>query len=232
MGPIWYFEEVNLYNILCPHLVPEMRVKHSFQNFKKDQFIYLNDDPSTQIYLVAKGRVKIASQTEDGKEILKAILGEGEIFGELALVGQAQRSDYAQAMEDGTSICPMSVADMEELMAQNKRLSLQIYKILGFRLQKLERKIESLVFRDSRTRIIEFIYDWAMEKGQKVGFETKVKNYLTHKDIANLTGTSRQTVTTIMNELKERNLINFDRRQILIRDLKSLKKELLPTDNL
>jgi CRP/FNR family transcriptional regulator, cyclic AMP receptor protein len=232
MAPIWFFEEVNLYKILCPHLVPDMKVKHTFHQFKKDQFIYLNNDPSTQVYLVAKGRVKIATQTEEGKEVLKAILGEGEIFGELALVGQSQRTDFAQAMEEGTSICPMSISDMEELMAQNKRLSLQIYKILGFRLQKLERKIESLVFKDSRTRVIEFLHDWAEEKGQKVGFETKIKNYLTHKDIANLTGTSRQTVTTIMNELKERNLINFDRKQILIRDMKLLKKEMLQPTNI
>ncbi len=86
----------------------------------------------------------------------------------------------------------------------------------------MERKIESLVFKDARTRIIEFLRDTAMEKGQKVGFETMIKSHLTHKDIASLTGTSRQTVTTVMNELREKNLINFDRRRILIRDMEKL----------
>lgn len=229
MAPIWYFEEVNLYNIFCTHTWGSKKSQHVFSTYKKDQFIYFNDDPSTQIYLIAKGRVKIATQTEDGKEVLKAILGEGEIFGELALVGQSSRNDYAQVLEDGTSVCPLSIQDMEALMAQNKKLNLQIFKIIGFRLQKLERKIESLVFKDSRTRIIEFLYDWGMEKGQKVGFETKINNYLTHKDIASLTGTSRQTVTTILNELKERNFINFNRRQILIRDMDQLKQEITQT---
>lgn len=227
MSSIWYFEDVNLYNILCTHTWESKKDQHVFHEYKKDAFIYFNDEPSNQIYLIAKGRVKIATQTEDGKEVVKAILGEGEIFGEMALVGQTNRTDFTQAMEEGTTVCPMKIEDLEELMAQNKRLSLQIFKIIGFRLQRLERKIESLVFKDSRSRIIEFIYEWALEKGQKVGFETKIKNYLTHKDIANLTGTSRQTVTTILNDLKERNLINFDRRQILIRDMDVLKGELI-----
>ena len=70
--------------------------------------------------------------------------------------------------------------------------------------------------------MVDFLKELAVEKGKKVGFEVMVKNYLTHKDIAALTGTSRQTVTTILNELKEKNIINFNRRQFLIRDMNLL----------
>lgn len=219
---IWYFEDIDLYNILCPHKVPSMKEKHSFNKYKKDAFIYFEDELSDQIYLIAEGRVKIGSYTEDGREVTKAILSIGEIFGELGLIGQETRSDFAQAMDDNTTICPMDIDDMKELMAQNKALNFKIYKLLGLRIKKMERKIESLVFKDSRTRIVEFLKDWAIEKGKKVGFETMMKNYLTHKDIASLTGTSRQTVTTILNELKEKNIINFDRRRILVRDMDKL----------
>ena len=218
-GYIWFFEDIDLYNILCPHKVPSMKEKHAFHKYKKDAFIYFEDEQSDQIYLIADGRVKIGSYTEDGREITKAILSIGEIFGELGLIGQETRTDFAQAMDDNTVICPMDIDDMKELMAQNKALNFKIYKLLGLRIKKMERKIESLVFKDSRTRIVEFLKDWATEKGKKVGFETMMKNYLTHKDIASLTGTSRQTVTTILNELKEKNIINFDRRRILVRDM-------------
>lgn len=218
---IWYFEDIDLYNILCPHKVPTMHERHSFNKYKKNAFIYFEDEKSDQIYLVAEGRVKIGSYTEDGREVTKAILSAGEIFGELGLIGQEKRTDFAQALDD-TTICPMDIDDMKELMAHNKALNLKIYKLLGLRIKKMERKIESLVFKDSRTRIIEFLRDWANEKGKKVGFETMMKNYLTHKDIASLTGTSRQTVTTILNELKEKNIINFDRRRILVRDMEKL----------
>jgi len=220
---IWYFEDVDLYHVLCPHKVPHMRENHVFHYFKKHDFIYFEDETSEHIYLIAEGRVKIGSYTDDGKEITKAILAGGEIFGELALVGQEKRNNFAQALDDNTSICPMSIDDLKELMAHNKALNLKIYKLIGLKIKKLERQIESLVFKDARTRIVEFLRDWAEEKGKKVGFETMMKNYLTHKNIASLTGTSRQTVTTVLNELKEKNIINFDRRRILIRDMDLLR---------
>ena len=219
---LWFFEDVNLYEVLCPHKVAGMKDKHTFVDFKKDEFIYFPDQPSDHIYLIANGRIKIGAYTEDGRENIKTILSKGERFGELALVGEEKRSDFALAMDNETRVCPMSIEDMQMLMVENKPLRLKIFKLIGFRIKKLERRIESLVFKDAKSRIIDFLKDLAYEKGKKVGFETLIKNNFTHQDIANLTGTSRQTVTTILNELKEQNIINFDRRRILIRDLKSL----------
>ncbi|UII21751.1 Crp/Fnr family transcriptional regulator [Fulvivirga ligni] len=219
---IWYFQDVDLFNLLCPHKVKTMNQNHSFNRYEKNNFIYFPEEPAKNIYMIAEGRVKIGHYTTDGKEVTKAILTTGEIFGELALAGETKREDFAQAMDNNTVVCPISISDMEDLMADNRELSLKIYKLIGLRVRKLERKIESLVFKDARTRIIEFLKDAAAWKGKKVGFETMIPTKLTHKDIANLTGTSRQTVTTILNELKEKNLINFDRRQILIRDIDKL----------
>ncbi|MEP2670313.1 MAG: Crp/Fnr family transcriptional regulator [Cyclobacteriaceae bacterium] len=219
---LWYFESVNLYNVLCPHKTKTMAEKHIFTEFKKDEFIYFQEEKATHIYMIATGRVKIGHYLDDGKEVVTAILGTGEIFGELALAGEDQRKDFAQAM-DNVSICPLSIDDLKDLMKEDKELSFKLLKLVGLRLMKLERKLELLVFKDARTRIIEFLKDSASWKGKKVGFETMIPTKLTHKDIAALTGTSRQTVTTILNELKDQNLINFDRRKILIRDLDQLK---------
>lgn len=170
-----------------------------------------------------KGRVKIGHYLDDGKEVVNAILTTGEIFGELALAGEDTRRDFAQVMDENTSICPLGIEELKDLMFENKELSFKMLKLVGLRLMKLEKKLESLVFKDARTRVIEFLKDAASWKGKKVGFETMIPTKLTHKDIAALTGTSRQTVTTILNELKEKNLIYFDRKKILIRDLAQLK---------
>jgi CRP/FNR family cyclic AMP-dependent transcriptional regulator len=204
---LWYFESVNLYNILCPHKVKSMADKHTFNHYQRDQFIYFPDQPATHIYMIVSGRVKLGHYLDDGKEVVTAILTTGEIFGELALAGEEKRRDFARAME-ACVICP---------------LSFKMLKFVGLRLMKLERKLELLVFKDARTRVVEFIKDTAAWKGKKVGFETLIPTKLTHQDIAALTGTSRQTVTTILNDLKEKNLINFDRKRILVRDLEALR---------
>jgi CRP-like cAMP-binding protein len=220
---LWYFESVNLYDTLCPHKVKTMAERHTFNYFKKDQFIYFPEEPAQYIYMIAEGRVKIGHYLEDGKEVITSILSTGEIFGELALAGEEKRRDFAQAMDDKTTVCPLSIEDLKQLMWEDKELSFKMLKLVGLRLMKLERKLELLVFKDARTRVIEFIKDSATWKGKKVGYETLIPTKLTHKDIAALTGTSRQTVTTILNELKEKNLINFDRKKILVRDLQNLK---------
>jgi CRP/FNR family transcriptional regulator, cyclic AMP receptor protein len=220
---LWYFESVNLYDILCPHKVKSMQERHQFVKFKRDQFIYFPEEPAQNIYMIAEGRVRIGHYLDDGKEVIKSILTTGEIFGELALAGEEKRSDFAQAMDDKTTICPLSIDELKNLMVDDRELSFKMLKLVGLRLMKLERKLELLVFRDARTRIIEFLKDAAAWKGKKVGFETMIPTKLTHKDIAALTGTSRQTVTTILNELKDQNLINFDRKKILIRDIDKLR---------
>lgn len=220
---LWYFESVNLFDVLCPHKTKVMDQKHEFRSFKKDQFIYIPNEEASHIYMIAQGRVKIGHYLEDGQEVVSAILTTGEIFGELALAGEEKRRDFAQVMDNDTEICPLSIDELKSLMKEDKELSFRLLKLVGLRLMRLERKLELLVFKDARTRIIEFLKDAASWKGKKVGFETMIPTKLTHKDIASLTGTSRQTVTTILNELKEQNLIYFDRKKILIRDLANLK---------
>jgi len=220
---LWYFESVDLYDVLCPHKVKVMGEKHTFHHYKKDDFIFFPNEPASHIYMIADGRVRIGHYLDDGKEVVSAILGSGEIFGELALAGEERRRDFAQAMDNNTMVCPLGIDDLKSLMWENKELSFKMLKLVGLRLIRLERKLELLVFKDARTRIVEFLKDTASWKGKKVGYETLIPTKLTHKDIASLTGNSRQTVTTILNEMKEQNLITFDRRRILIRDLEKLQ---------
>jgi CRP/FNR family transcriptional regulator, cyclic AMP receptor protein len=90
---------------------------------------------------------------------------------------------------------------------------------------EMEQRLESLVFKDSRTRIIEFLKSLAAKRGQRVGYEMLVRKFLTHQEIANLTATSRQTVTTVLNELRNKNILIFNRRRLLIRDMDKLAAE-------
>ena len=130
--------------------------------------------------------------------------------------GEEKRRDFAYAMEEAT-VCVVNVDEMKSLMRDHSALSLFLMKIMGSRVLEMEKRLESLVFKDSRTRIIEFLLEIAEKKGRRVGFETEVRKFITHQEIANLTATSRQTVTTLLNDLRERNILTFDRRRLLIR---------------
>ncbi len=188
---------------------------------KKGEHIYLQDDDADKIFFITEGRVKIGTHADNGKEITKAILTEGEIFGELSVVGVGKRRDYAVAMEN-TMLCVLSLANMKGLLKDHSPLNLFIMNLIGSRALEMERRLESLVFKDSRTRVIDFLLDLGEKKGKPVGFETLVRRFMTHQEIANLTATSRQTVTTILNELRTDNIIIFNRRRLLIRDMDKL----------
>lgn len=216
---IWYFESVNLYKVLCPVKLKSTEGNHAFLNLKKADYVYFEDQKAETIYFVAKGRVKIYYLNEKNKEVVKSILSTGEIFGELALAEEGKRSDFAQVMDNETVICAWSLEDIRQLMLDDRDFSFSITKLVGLRLLKLERKFELLAFKDTRTRIVEFLKDAAQWKGKKVGDETVIMTSLTHRDIAKLVGLSRQSVSTTLNDLKNENKIYFDRRRILIRDL-------------
>ncbi len=222
MGNLWFFEKVNLFSIFCPHKFKEYKENHQFRNFKKGEFIYFSDDPASSIYLVTEGKVKLLYYTEEGDEVVKSVLVRGEVFGELALLGEDTRQDYAQVVTDRTAVCQLTLEQMQQLMKDNVSFSLKIFKLIGLRINKLERKIDSLVFKDVRTRIIEFIREFVLEKGEKNGPEYKVDHHLTHKDIADLIGTTRQTVTTLLNELRNEGKIDFSRRTIHVVDINNL----------
>ncbi|MEE9462551.1 MAG: Crp/Fnr family transcriptional regulator [Bacteroidales bacterium] len=222
MGNLWFFEKVNLFSIFCPHKFKEYKENHQFRNFKKGEFIYFSDDPASSIYLLTEGKVKLLYYTEEGDEVVKSVLARGEVFGELALLGEDTRQDYAQVVTDRTAVCQLTLEQMQQLMKDDVPFALKIFKLIGLRINKLERKIESLVFKDVRTRIIEFIREFVLEKGEKSGTEYKVDHYLTHKDIADLIGTTRQTVTTLLNELRNEGKIDFSRRTIYVADINSL----------
>ena len=111
-------------------------------------------------------------------------------------------------------------------MRERNELHLFFMKMFGTRQLEMERRLESLIFRDSRSRIVEFLLGLVKSKGQRVGYEWVVRQFLTHQEIANLTATSRQTVTTTLNDLRYKKLLTFNRSRLLVRDLEKLEMEL------
>lgn len=219
---LWHLEQINLLKNLSDDELEEIDKMAVLKTAEKNQFIYFPKEPSKILFFLKSGRIKIGSYSEDGKEIIKAILYPGEVFGEMGIVGEENRKDFAVAMDPDTRMCTLNVDEFKEMMNSNAELSLEVAKNIGEKMRNIERRLESLIFKDARERIIDFMKEMAEKYGKKIGVEVLVKHDLTHQDIANLTATSRQTVTTVLNDLKEKNLIYMERKRFLIREIEKL----------
>lgn len=225
-------EEVNLFEYFCPlNRGPEHNTgmdryeKLPKRNYKKGEFIYFSEDTADKVFFIDSGAVKIGSYTPQGEELIKTVLHAGEVFGELAVFGEEKRSDFALAVED-TELCVQERETIVDLMRDVKGFYLFLSRLMGERIIYTQRRLESLLFKDARTRITEYVLDQAKRYGKTLADgAVKIRNYLTHQEIASFTGTSRQTVTTVLNQLRDERLIDFDRKRIIIRNLRGMKEE-------
>ncbi len=205
-----------------PNELEYLAARAEFTKFKKHDTIYQSGERSDCLLFLIKGVVKIGRYSSDGREIIKHVLHPMSMFGELCLAGELKRKDFAVAIKKNTQILKIQMIQLQQVMRRDPKLSMRVLSFIGNRLQSAEQRLESLIFKDARERIIEFLKESARKQGKRVGYETLIKHALTQQDIANITGTSRQTVTSVMNDLRKANLIYFNRRTILIRDLGKL----------
>lgn len=211
-----------LFSVLSAEYKAALAEMMEYKVKPKYSFIYMPGDASEYIYFLAKGTVKIGTHSTDGKEIIKSLIHPTAMFGELGLIGEPYYKDFAQALKQDVHVYQLKVSDMKKLMQKSFDLCTSVMNLFGGRLVRAEDKLESLIFKDARTRIIEFIKDAVNKRGRRVGYEMLLKHSLTHQDIANITCTSRQTVTLVLNELKKSDLIYFNRGKILVRDMARL----------
>ena len=215
---LWYLENFSLFRGLSRQEMDAVCDVAVMQDIAKDTFIYFSPDDARYIHFLKKGQIKLVNYSDDGDEMIKAIMRPGEVFGELSLMEQGSYDEAAIALTD-CLLCKMGGAEMQAIMQKNITFTTEILKLIGLKLRRIERRLENIAFKDARTRITEFLFDFAREYGERRGRELVVKNFLKHQDIANLTATSRQTVTTILNDLKQQGIIKYDRRKMILKDV-------------
>ena len=191
--------------------------------YKKGELIYSPDDEVDELFYIKSGSVKTGCYNEKGREITKFIFDQDELFGEIALVGAKFRRDYSYAIEE-SEILTIDLKSLIARIRENTDLSWYFINIIAARNIAYDERLESMVFKDSKTRIMDFLNETVEKNGRKVGYETVVDKFYTHQEIANITSTSRQTVTTILNILKNLKIITFDRKRLLVRDMQKLKE--------
>lgn len=193
----------------------------SMSPVKKNEPIFLPGDPSREVYLLKTGRVKISRITENGKELTMALLKPGNIFGELEALDGTPRDTLAEALDD-TVLCLIPRDPFLVMLKSKPDLSFRLTKIIGFRLRRIESRIEELVYKDVPTRVAHVLIEMARDFGTQDDKGTRIGIRLTHQEIANLIGSTRETVTATLGDLRRQGFLEFDNRSILITNLDRL----------
>jgi CRP/FNR family cyclic AMP-dependent transcriptional regulator len=222
---LWYLENFNLFKGLSDAKKMELSRIAAMRELHKNEPIYFASDPSTSIFFLKTGRVKIVKYSPDGKENILTLINPGEIFGEMAFLDERERTDFAITVEPAL-ICAINKDDLGEFINKTPSLNIKLTKLIGLKLKSFSERIEDLVFKDADQRVISFILRMADKNGKNVGDQIFVKPFLKHQDIAELAACSRQTVNYILTGLRDKNIINFDRKKLIINNLPALKSYL------
>lgn len=202
--------------------IKQLCIITGFKKANKGDIIYFSTSDLPRIFLLKKGNIKIVSIDEDGNETIKEILQKGDLFGELSLEKDTDVNEYAKALTDEVSICSFLLSDFEDLLVRNPTLALSYTKFVGLKMKRFKNNYSNLVSKDAKTRLISFLKDWAEREGIQNGNKYTIANYLTQTDIAQIICTSRQTATLLLNELEEKNIIYYTRKEIIIDDVTKL----------
>lgn len=219
---LWYLANFNLFDGLPSEKMENLGSITFLHNFAKNQPIYFAEATSSSIFFLKHGRVKLTRMSPDGKEMIVALVNPGEVFGEMAIIDDGNRTDTAYALDE-TIICAISKDDFKQFVESNPELNPRVTKLIGLKLRQFSEKVEDLVFKDAPTRVISFLVSLSSTQGKRVGDEIFVKPFLTHKEIAELTACTRQTVNSILTDLREKGTIHFDRKKLIIKDEPKLK---------
>lgn len=208
---LWYLQNFNLFREVEDKTLIEIAVHSHMNKSKKKEVIYFPEEPSNTIYLLKEGKIKISRISPDGQSVTLALLGPGEVFGESAILGQSSHENIAEVVEDA-SLCAIDKVAFQTLLEKSNRLSRSIQTMIGDRKREVESKIEDLVFKDARERVVEFLARYVKQFGKHLVDTWEVRPFLTHQEIAELTATSRQTVNSILNDLKTEGKLDFTRQ--------------------
>jgi CRP-like cAMP-binding protein len=219
---LWYLKKIALFADLPAPAVQKLSETVELREVRRRQVIYLPGDPGASVFFVNGGRVKISKVTRDGKELTLAYRGPGEIFGELCMLEGGPREEMAEAMENAM-ITELTRDEFEKLVQANGMLGYRLTKAMLQRRREVENKVEQLLFKDVNAKLAELLLRLGNEYGVQSGRGTLVALKITHQEMANLIGSTRETVSLTLSMFKKKGLIQTDGRKVIISDREGLR---------
>lgn len=194
--------EIELFSELAQGELAEIAKVAQLRALPTDTTIFHEGDPADAVFVVVNGRVKVVTTSSDGKEFILSVLGAGQVFGEMGLLEVAPRSASVVSITE-VELLVIKRDDFDHLLTASPTISRKLMAILSRRLRRANSKMESLAYMDVAGRLARYLLDMALDHGQRLGNGWVVVRRPTHSDIAHSIGTSRETVSRLINEFEE-----------------------------
>lgn len=209
---------VSLFTQLSPEELQRLAQAAREKSYPKNSVILFEDDPGDALYVVHTGQVKVVLLSDDGREVILSILKEGDFFGEMSLIDDQPRSAHVIATED-TSLLVLRREDFRRCVEESPRIAWGLLQALSRRLRRADDKIGGLVLLDVNGRVARLLLELADEQDGR-----QIPRTVTHHMIAQMIGSSRETVSRAMRELADRGLISVTRKAISVENRPALQE--------
>jgi CRP-like cAMP-binding protein len=189
----------------------------------RGEAIFHEGDPGDRLYVIVEGKIKLGRASGDGRENLLAILGPGEMFGELSLFDPGPRTATATAVTD-TTLIGMGHADLEPWLSGRPEVAGQLLRALAQRLRRTNEAMADLVFSDVPGRVAKALLDLAKRFGVEGDEGLRVTHDLTQEELAQLVGASRETVNKALADFQQRGWLRHEARAVVLLDVDRLQR--------
>ncbi len=190
--------------------------------YRPRQVIYLPGDRAQGVHFLASGRIKISKVTRDGKELTLAYRTEGDFFGEPCLLEGGPREEMAEAMDSSTTV-EVDREQLDQLLSVNGVAAYKFARALISRRKDLETRVEQLIFKDVGSKLAELLLNLGNEHGIADARGVIVGLKITHQEMANLIGSTRETVSLTLSQFKRKGLIQTEGRKVILADQEGLR---------
>ena len=224
MKKIDLLQSVSLFFDLSEKELGYIEEKMVTRRYENSNYIFLEDSEGEQCFFVAKGSVKVTRLSKDGREVILTMLNAGDFFGEMSLLDGESRSANVIALEE-TEVLTLNREDFLVVLHDYPTIAIQLVKEMAGRLRKSDRQIASLSLSDAEKRITMCIIRFADDQGVIKNGKVSIPKTPIQQDIANMAGTSRETVSRALSILEKENLIERNGRELIILDYKKFIKE-------
>ncbi len=220
----WHLSKCNLFNQMQPEEIRALASSARNQSFKRGDSVYLPKDRADEVLLLVSGRVKICHVTPDGKQSILVFIEPDEVFGELCLFDHNVREEYAEATESSSIIfLPREILD--NYMDKHSHMMRSVSKLVGERRLRIEKRLRNLLFHSNRDRLIFLLIELLEQYGQKADGAVELKIKLSHQEMANIIGSTRETVTVVLGDLQKEGILEIARRRVKILQLDRLASQ-------